>query len=251
MSLSIYIIPSLSKKSKSLPPVQIHIGRYRTRRGVIDVFLLSWNMERVQGTVVSKFQWWLMNPSSIKGASFWGSWPLLILKTPKPQAHRFFLGSNRLLRRHLLFLRLRKKVTKRQGIHNSEVRSSWAPGVPNLPSLDICQKKSDSNIDLSGASRCCQGKVSHCFAVFSPPENPAHKKNDLNLQRVSGYRESTFTDLKPVEGSQVAKDQWIKSSGFPSYSIHKERKTAAYLLILSRLWAPFLSRSFLGVFDPR
>ena len=117
-----------------------------------------------------------MNPSSIKGASFWGSWPLLILKTPKPQAHRFFLGSNRLLRRHLLFLRLRKKVTKRQGIHNSEVRSSWAPGVPNLPSLDICQKKSDSNIDLSGASRCCQGKVSHCFAVFSPPENPAHKK---------------------------------------------------------------------------
>ena len=192
-----------------------------------------------------------MNPSSIKGASFWGSWPLLILKTPKPQAHRFFLGSNRLLRRHLLFLRLRKKVTKRQGIHNSEVRSSWAPGVPNLPSLDICQKKSDSNIDLSGASRCCQGEVSHCFAVFSPPENPAHKKNDLNLQRVSGYRESTFTDLKPVEGSQVAKDQRIKSSGFPSYSIHKERKTAAYLSILSRLWAPFLSRSFLGVFDPR
>lgn len=85
--------PFLSKKSKSLPPVQIHIGRYRTRRGVIDFFLLSWNMERVQGTAgPSKFQWWLHEPFKHQRGFLRGSRPLHILKTPKPQAHWFFGG---------------------------------------------------------------------------------------------------------------------------------------------------------------
>ena len=85
-----------------------------------------------------------INPSTTKGASFWGR-PLLILKTPKPQAHRFFLVQIASFIAICFFCACKDGTQKKSpdfnGSNNSEVRSSWTPRVTNLPSLDICQKE--------------------------------------------------------------------------------------------------------------
>lgn len=136
-TISIYN-PFPFKKSKSLPPVQIHIGRYRTRRGVIDFFLLSWNMERAQGTVETpSFSDDSINPSSIKGASF-GIEPAFahFEDTQPPKAHRFFGGLKSPPSSPSSFSApaQKKKVTKRRlGSIIQKLGSSWTPGVPNLP----------------------------------------------------------------------------------------------------------------------
>lgn len=69
ISIYVYCIsiynPFPFKKSKSLPPVQIHIGRYRTRRGVIDFLLLSCcSMERVARAL----QVSVMTPSTLQAS---------------------------------------------------------------------------------------------------------------------------------------------------------------------------------------
>lgn len=72
-----------------------------------------------------------MNLSSIKGASFGGAGLCTFWRHPSPKPIGFLGGSNCLLRRHLLFLRLRKKSHQTAfGIHNSEVRVKLDPRCP-------------------------------------------------------------------------------------------------------------------------